>query len=514
MFRTLRSKLVFSYAAISLLILALALAVVFVLGAAYTKRISFGALQQKKAIVMPLLESAPADLRGNVRPLLTNRFITIFRNAGVRVLIVDPATMQIKKDTAAKSGATGTVFELPKAAGSAQKLDLGEEVQGTVRLQGEGRPLQYIAQRPGVGPLDQYIVVVAQPEPNLEALLAGARELGLPAALVALLVSMTVAYFLARSLSEPLARLMRAAAAMSQGDYTQRLPVRGHDEMAALTGQFNVMAEEVGRTHRVQRDFVANVSHDLKTPLTSIQGFSQAMLDGSIQDEEQRRLAAGIINNEAQRMSRLVSQLLLLSQLESGLRSIELRACRLGPLLNQLALSMQPQAAAAGVDLLTRSNVDDALVLADADKLKQAFGNLIDNALKHTPPGGAVTLGLAPAQDAVEVTVSDDGEGIPAADLPRVMERFYQVDKVRSSGRTRSLGLGLAITKEIVAAHHGQISLESVQGKGTTVRVRLPATQMEPHEGRRHKKVSRHTASSWAVPNSGTRTKGKTEVTK
>jgi two-component system, OmpR family, sensor kinase len=254
------------------------------------------------------------------------------------------------------------------------------------------------------------------------------------------------------------------------------LPVRGQDEIALLTSQFNIMAQEVSNVHQVQRDFVANVSHDLKTPLTSIQGFSQAMLDGSIADEAGFKQAAGIINTESQRMSRMVSQLLSLTQLQSGLRAIELRPVELGPLLGQLVLAMQPQADATGVELLARFSVNSAVVLGSTDMLKQAFGNLIDNALKHTPSGGSISVSLLPTGDGVDVVVSDTGTGIPAADLQRVSERFYQVDKARASGHERSLGLGLAITREIVQAHHGRMRIESSEGKGTSVCVSLPAS--------------------------------------
>jgi signal transduction histidine kinase len=180
-------------------------------------------------------------------------------------------------------------------------------------------------------------------------------------------------------------------------------------------------------------------------------------------------------------MSRMVSQLLSLTQLQSGLRTIELRPTELGPLLGHLVLAMQPQAEAAGVDLVARFAVNSAVVLAHADMLKQAFGNLIDNALKHTPRGGTITVSLLPAGNGIEVVISDTGQGIPAAELQRVMERFYQVDKARSPGQERSLGLGLAIAREIVQAHHGQIRIESVEGRGTTVSVSLPASTGERH---------------------------------
>jgi signal transduction histidine kinase len=148
---------------------------------------------------------------------------------------------------------------------------------------------------------------------------------------------------------------------------------------------------------------------------------------------------------------------------------------QLGELLSQLVLAMQPQAQAAGVELFARFSAPGAVTLADPDRLKEAFGNLIDNAIKYTPRGGRVTVELAGSPQGIQVLITDTGPGIPPQDLPRVMERFYQVDKARSSTDGRSIGLGLAIAREIIMAHQGQIHLESVQGKGTTVRVTLPA---------------------------------------
>jgi two-component system phosphate regulon sensor histidine kinase PhoR len=263
---------------------------------------------------------------------------------------------------------------------------------------------------------------------------------------------------------------------MARGDYNQRVPVEGHDELATLTQRFNEMATEVSHAHLMEREFVANVSHDLKTPLTSIQGFSQAMVDGAIQDEAGYRQAASIINSESRRMSRLVDELLDLSKLQIGLHSLQMRPTDLIALLSQLSITMQPQATAAGVDLTLTTQTQAVWVVADADKLQRAFANVIDNALKYTPQGGTVAVEVAQsARDTVGVEVRDTGRGIPPEDLPSVMDRFYQVDKSRSSQHGKSLGLGLAIAREIITAHRGELSIESQPGTGTCVRVSLPA---------------------------------------
>lgn len=492
MFRTLRSKLIFSYAAVSVLMLSLVLAVSLVLANDYAHKTGFRTLQEKRAIAFPLVRAVLADQRalGVKLPVLGNAVEDSMRAAKVRILLLDPDTFTITLDTQKNKTALQQPFPFRRPNDAEAKLASGDPITGTVTLPGENARFQFIAQSPRDAAnkgtsgsprqavprlVGQQIVVVAQPEPDVRGLLSEMRDFLAPGIVVALIISLVVAFFLARSLSKPLSRLATAASAMSRGEYDHRLPVAGHDEIATLTEQFNIMAQEVGQAHAMQRSFVANVSHDLKTPLTSIQGFSQAMLDGAIKDGEQYRQAAGIINDEAQRMTRLVGQLLLLSQLQSGLRTMELRPIEIGPLLGQLLLSMQPQAAAAEVELVGRFSDRPALVLVDSDKLKQAFGNIVDNAIKHTPRGGSVTLTTAPLQDGVEISVADTGKGIPAADLPRVMERFYQVDKSRSAAQVSSLGLGLAIAREIVQAHHGQVSLESKEGEGTTVRVVLPA---------------------------------------
>ena len=411
-------------------------------------------------------------------------------------MLVDPATLRIVEDTSAKYSAVGQSFRFD-VDGSAleQGLASGAGVSGEKQLGGEPDKNEYIAQRirllrqpnsggaaggtsTDTGPFFQYIVVFAQPQVHLVSSIFGdLRGVLLPAVFIALVISLAVAYLLARSISRPVTRLAEAAAAMSRGDYNQRIPVEGRDELSSLTQQFNEMASEVSRARTMQRDFVANVSHDLKTPLTSIQGFSQAILDGTVTDTYGYAQAAQIINTEAQRMSRLVSELLSLSRLENGPSSLELHPADIGQVITQLVTAMQPQATDAGVHLVLRLNSNSGgTVLADVDRLKQAFGNLVDNALKHTPAGGSVTILVdsLPGSVGTQVLVCDTGQGIPEEDLPRIMERFYQIDKARSSG-SRSLGLGLAIAQEIVQAHKGQISIESTVGSGTTVRVFLPS---------------------------------------
>lgn len=520
MFRTLRSKLIFSYSAVAVLCLILVVVGTLAFARDFITRSGFKTLEDKRALATPLLRFS---LSANNKPqtprakLIAESVTDSIRAANLRVLLVDADTLTVAFDTSARYDALNQPFRFELDDAELQKQLVNTSgVRGFHKFPDEPQRIQFIATRPRLlrlptnssgaqtpgagstgnsnaepGPLSPYIVVFAQPEVRaLDLIQADLRDALLPALGIALLLSLGVGYLLARSISKPISKLAGAAAAMARGDYSQRLPIEGQDELATLTGQFNEMAAEVDHAHKMQRDFVANVSHDLKTPLTSVQGFSQAILDGAVHDEQGYQQAAKIINTEAQRMSRMVSELLNLTRLENGLSALHLQTADLGQVISQLVGAMQPQAIESGVKLKAKLGGSGATVLGDVDKLKQAFGNLIDNALKHTPDGGTVSVQVSDVPGGVEVLVQDTGEGIPPEDLPRVMERFYQIDKARSS---RSIGLGLAIAREIIQAHRGQITIESAPGAGTTVKVVLPvdARSMESQQNGKRKQQAR-----------------------
>ena len=297
------------------------------------------------------------------------------------------------------------------------------------------------------------------------------------AGLIALIPSVLLALLISRSISKPLRRVSNAAEAIARGETGTRAPISGPSEVRALAHSFNTMADQVEATHQSQRDFVANVSHELKTPLTSIQGFSQALLDGTAATPEATARAARVIHQEAERMRRMVDDLLVLARFDAGQMTLARDRVELGPLLRSCIEKLTPQAQTAQV-ALTLDLPEQQAVTGDADRLAQVFANLIDNSVSHTPACGTVTISARPASEGViEVTVTDTGEGIPPEAISRIFERFYQVDKARSRDRKRSrgAGLGLAITKEIVEAHGGTIIAESVVGLGSKFTVRLPA---------------------------------------
>ncbi|MBL7198798.1 MAG: HAMP domain-containing protein [Anaerolineae bacterium] len=291
-------------------------------------------------------------------------------------------------------------------------------------------------------------------------------------------LSILLAMWLARSLSRPLQRAAAAAEQVAAGDYTISLDMSVPEEARRLADSFNAMTRAVASAQRSQRDFVANVSHELRTPLTSIQGFAQAILDGTASDASSAHRASAVIHDEAERLSRMVGHLLDLTRLESGEDAMSWSQVDLHELLSACAGRFALLAEEKGIRLETDLG-GPVRVIGDGDRLTQVFANLIENALKHTDPGGRVSLSIRDGQpDApVSVLVTDTGCGIPAKDLPRVFERFYQVDKARSRSTDpdrRGVGLGLAIASEIARAHGGRIDAESIVGVGTRFTVALP----------------------------------------
>ncbi|HLZ10228.1 MAG TPA: ATP-binding protein, partial [Chloroflexota bacterium] len=315
-------------------------------------------------------------------------------------------------------------------------------------------------------------IAVAVPESTLsDAWLQLAPGL-LAGALVASILSIAVAFWLARSISRPLAQVTRASERMAAGDFDQFIDVRGHDEVGHLAASFNTMAREVGQMHQTMRDFLANVSHELRTPLTSIEGYSAAMVDGTIREPGRFREAAQIISDEAARMHRLVEDLLYLSKIESKQIDIDRVRLDLPDLLRGCIRQVKPQVDNAGLTVGVEATSLPP-ILADGHRLQQVFVNLLDNAVKHTPTAGSIRVaahlasprpimngldgsGARSESPWVAVEVHNTGSYIAPEQSDRIFERFYQIDHTRSRDGDGS-GLGLAIVQEIVLAHHGTV---------------------------------------------------------
>ncbi len=326
------------------------------------------------------------------------------------------------------------------------------------------------------------ILVLATPRPGAMALLYTRRIRDLlredfippfmQAGCLALFLALILAFWMSRWISAPLGSIAAAARKTPEGTY-ETIQLQGPSEVRNLARAFNDMTQRVRASQQSQREFVANVSHELKTPLTSIQGFSQAIMDGAASAPEDLHQAASIIHTEATRMHRLVLNLLDLARFDAGMVTIERTDVNLQELLKHAYERYKPNAEQAKVGMSWHAD-DLANLSGDGEKLAQVLGNLVENALKHTPAGGQVVMSAQADGEYAEIKVSDSGTGIPEADLPRIFERFYQVDKSRIGGHVHGSGLGLAIAKEIIHAHGGSIVAQNNHPQGSLFVVRIP----------------------------------------
>ncbi|MBI4670085.1 MAG: HAMP domain-containing protein [Chloroflexi bacterium] len=349
----------------------------------------------------------------------------------------------------------------------------------------EGRELLFAAAPLGQRDNARLFLVLAS---VVRPIIGGLEDLVRPlliAGITALVAAIVLALVLARSISQPLGQLTRATEAIARGKYAEQIPVRGNDEVGRLAASFNAMTRAVKRSQQVQKDFVANVSHELKTPLTSIQGFSQAIVDGATRDLDSAKYAARLIYEESLRMGRLVADLLTLARLDAGDVPLERQTLDLAAMLPAWVERFQTRAQAEKITLTLVLDSPPPIV-GDAGRLEQVVTNLVDNALKYNKSGGSVQVyaghatrpptastdkRAAPKAYAL-LRVQDTGQGISQASQARLFERFYRADPARVAGGS---GLGLSIVQEIVSAHHGEITVASQANVGTTFEVWLPA---------------------------------------
>jgi signal transduction histidine kinase len=485
---SLRTRLLISYLIVILVCLALAALTLLVIARPIQQRLASARLSAQVTLAIPRVQ---AMLDRGLRPnQIAERLAAGITRRGTRVLLLDRQG-QVLGDTGGEW--TGQRVDDIPFDPSGQPRDQG------VLTGPDGSPWVYVGRLADQGTTSSPLWLAAvTPSPRaLRTLLGDLGQGLLVAGAIALILSLLLAVLIARSVARPLRQIAQAAEAIAAQDFDQNLEVSGPEEVRILAESFELMAKQVKASQQAMRDLVANVSHDLKTPLTSIQGFAQALLEGATQDEAARQRAASVIHEETSRMVRMVEELLDLARIESGQLVLDQRLLDLRTLVDGVVQALAPVAAKKQVTL--HANIPELPpVIGDADRLAQVFTNLLDNALKYTTEGDRVqvTVQILEEQprprrsgllirpdvstlvslraDFVEISIADTGRGIPPEDLSRIFERFYQGDKARTS--RRGYGLGLAIAREIIEAHGGRIGVESVEGLGTRFTVALPVS--------------------------------------
>lgn len=279
--------------------------------------------------------------------------------------------------------------------------------------------------------------------------------------------------FFLRSIVKPIRQVGASARRIAQGDFNVRIEKQSNDEVGYLCDAINEMASELGAAERMKNDFISSVSHELRTPLTAIKGWAETLQGGGVTEEMNAR-GMSVIIRESERLSGLVEELLDFSRMQSGRMTLMMDKLDILAELGEAVYMFTERAAAEHKELIYEEPDMLPPVLGDINRLRQVFVNIIDNALKYTQEGGMVQVQAKEQGTDIVVMISDDGCGIPAEHLPKVKQKFYKANQT-----VRGSGIGLALADEIIALHAGQLTIESQEGVGTVVTIRLPALHQE-----------------------------------
>jgi two-component system, OmpR family, sensor kinase len=465
---TLRNRLILSYVLIVVICLGIAGTSVWFLVQGYRDKLAMTSLDATTRPIAVQFKSllrgqaTVADLMDNAQEQASNNhvFILFVDNKGNLSRAIYP------EDN------TGQSFVVPAEL----PHDISEAVQGTFMTSG-GEKFIYSAYPLGkaILPLRAETLIICQKQGGTADILSSLLQTFVWAGVIALIVSIVAAVFIARSVYKPIRNLSRAAENIAQGKYDQEVPVNGTEEIKGLAKNFNIMAGRIRDSNLQLRHYVADVSHQLKSPLTSIQGFAQAIQDGTAADSETRSKAAGIIVDESKRMIRQVNQLLELSRMQAGQVKMSRDVLNIKEILIQcqeiFALRLEEKKITLKNNFQYFGNI-----MGDADRLEDVFSNLLDNAIKNTPPQGEIRLATRTIQpNDLQITITDSGPGIPPELIPHVFDRFQQSSELRTG-----FGLGLAIAREIILAHGGKIEVSSNPGEGAEFTVTLPLNTQAP----------------------------------
>lgn len=297
------------------------------------------------------------------------------------------------------------------------------------------------------------------------------------AAIALSLAALIIVYIFTRRVTRPLTAMEKAANSMAGGDFTARAPEEGTRELLSLSSSFNQMADKLASQEQSRRDFVANVSHELRSPITSIQGFAQGLLDGTIPKDDQEKYLS-IITDETHRLSKLIHFLLSLSRIENEETPLHCTSFDINERIRLSIIARMNELEEKELELETEFASDPCFVHADGDQIQQVLINLLDNAIKFTPKGGCIRFVSRIENDTLFLCIRDNGQGILPEDAPHIFDRFYKADKAHTAGK--GTGLGLAICKRIMERHGQSIKLLPAD-QGAAFEITLPLGKENSH---------------------------------
>lgn len=321
-------------------------------------------------------------------------------------------------------------------------------------------------------------ITLSIPVPEITKTRSNIISYFLIATVISVALELIALFIITKEITEPIRELEKMTKQMAAGNFKVKIQSRSNDEVGELVNSYNAMAEALGNLDMMRNDFIASISHELRTPMTSIGGFIDGILDGVIPAEKQEHYLQ-IVKEEIARMNALVNDLLNMARLQSGKVELDLLPCSLEELLRNTALKLKPIIDEKEIQIVFDIKTKNCEVLVDRPSIERVLINLIQNAVKFTNPGGIVTLHSEPdGKNKVRITVEDTGSGIAKKEIPFIFEKFYKADKSRGLDK-KGTGLGLAIVKNILSAHGQEIHVESTVGKGSRFIFTLPVYRKE-----------------------------------
>ncbi len=303
--------------------------------------------------------------------------------------------------------------------------------------------------------------------------------------LIAVLISVIAVYYTTTRLTRPFMEINEIVQKYSKGDYNVRIPISSIEEATQLAISFNTMADQLKDLEATRRSFVANVSHELRSPLTSMKGFLEAMQDGTIGPDEYEKYI-GIVLSETKRMAVMVNDLLDLARIESGKTALKLEIFDINELIRRTLITFEARIYEHHMEVDVKFAQEQYYVEADSAQISQVLRNIIDNAIKYSPDDSKLRIATYAMKREIYVSIQDNGQGIPEQDVPHVFDRFYKVEKAHTPSKQGGTGLGLSIVKRIIDQHNQTITLKSAKGKGSTFTFtlkRAPAPKRAPTDG-------------------------------
>jgi len=376
-------------------------------------------------------------------------------NVFVTTNVFEPITETMPDYEAAVSGERGTGLWRGKNAN-------GEPVLAETTVLGGGEEHSFGAVR----------FVVSLKEANRQSVILCAVIIGVAALFLGF--STFSGVFFIRSIANPIRDVSNTARKIAMGEFKTQIETDRNDEIGELCDAVNYMASELDRAENLKNDFISSVSHELRTPLTAIRGWGETAKMSIGSDDSLVEKGLDVVLNESERLSKLVEELLDFSRMQSGRLTVNVGKLNVTTLVFAAADMYVELAKQRGIEVVSVPPKKDCEILGDADRLKQVFVNIIDNAVKYTEAGGQVLIEQYEEESCVRIVVKDTGVGIPAADLDRVKEKFFKSNKT-----VRGSGIGLAVADEIVKQHQGLLFIESTEGVGTTVTVVFPLFEQE-----------------------------------